>query len=98
MKGTAMPRVWTPLYLLVIIVGTGLSALLTVWGLTSRAAKELLAFSWLPLPLVIAAICVLLYKSWAAIRDGEARTSPAAAVGLSFVPFFNLYWIFQAWY
>lgn len=38
---------------------------------------------------------VLLYKAWSAIQDGHARTTPAAAVGLMFVPLFNLYWQFQ---
>jgi hypothetical protein len=40
---------------------------------------------------------VLTYRMWGAIQDGHARTKPGAAVGLLFVPFFNLYWIFQAY-
>jgi hypothetical protein len=41
---------------------------------------------------------ILLYRMWDAIQDGHARTSPGKAVGLLFVPIFNLYWIFQvAW-
>ncbi len=40
---------------------------------------------------------ILTYKMWKAIQDGHARTAPGAAVGLLFVPFFNLYWIFQAY-
>jgi hypothetical protein len=42
-------------------------------------------------------ILVLTYRMWGAIQDGHARTTPGAAVGLLFVPFFNLYWIFQAY-
>jgi hypothetical protein len=41
---------------------------------------------------------VLLYKAWAAIQDGQARTTPGRAVGFCFIPFFNFYWIFQAFY
>jgi hypothetical protein len=41
---------------------------------------------------------VLLYKAWAAIQDGQARTTPGKAVGFCFIPFFNFYWIFQAFY
>lgn len=41
---------------------------------------------------------VLLYKSWAAIQDGHARTTPARAVGFLFIPFFNFYWAFQAYW
>jgi hypothetical protein len=39
---------------------------------------------------------VLLYKAWSAINDGQARTTPGAAVGFLFIPLFNLYWMFQA--
>jgi hypothetical protein len=46
----------------------------------------------------IVAYLRLLYKAWAAIQDGQARTTPGKAVGLCFIPFFNLYWIFQAFY
>ncbi len=40
---------------------------------------------------------VLTYRMWNAIQDGHARTTPGRAVGLLFVPFFNLYWFFQAY-
>jgi hypothetical protein len=43
------------------------------------------------------AFLVLTYRMWGAIQDGHARTRPGAAVGLLFVPFFNLYWIFQTY-
>ncbi len=39
---------------------------------------------------------VLVYKMWAAIQDGHARTTPGKAVGFMFIPFYNIYWIFQA--
>lgn len=42
--------------------------------------------------------CVLLYDLWATIQDGRARTTPGKAVGFCFIPFFNIYWIFQAWW
>ena len=38
---------------------------------------------------------VLYYKMWESIQDGLARTSPGKAIGFLFIPFFNLYWIFQ---
>lgn len=40
--------------------------------------------------------CILLYRYWYVIQDGKARTSPGKAVGFSFIPFFNLYWMFVA--
>jgi len=39
---------------------------------------------------------ILIYKLWATIQDGPARTTPGKAVGFLFIPFFNLYWVFQA--
>ncbi|RKY06205.1 MAG: hypothetical protein DRP56_07835 [Planctomycetota bacterium] len=39
---------------------------------------------------------VLYYKMWNAIQDGYARTTPGKAVGFMFIPFFNIYWMFQA--
>ncbi len=42
------------------------------------------------------AFCVLVYKMWSAIEDGQAPITPGRAVGLLFVPFYNLYWVFRA--
>ena len=39
----------------------------------------------------------LIRKMWASIQDGHARTTPGKAIGFLFIPFFNLYWIFQVW-
>jgi hypothetical protein len=41
---------------------------------------------------------VIWYKAWASIQDGQARTSPGKAIAFLFIPFFNLYWMFQAIY
>jgi hypothetical protein len=41
---------------------------------------------------------LLLYKAWEVIQDGNARTTPQKAVGFIFIPFYNFYWIFMAWY
>lgn len=39
---------------------------------------------------------VWLYKAWSAVPPQYRSTSPGAAVGLMFVPLFNLYWMFRA--
>jgi len=39
---------------------------------------------------------ILIYRMWQSIQDGHARTTPGKAVGFLFIPFFNLYWMFQA--
>jgi hypothetical protein len=41
---------------------------------------------------------VLLYKMWRAIQGGVARATPGEAVGFLFIPFYNIYWIFQAFW
>jgi len=48
--------------------------------------------------LSIAFSMVLLYFFWDSIREGEkTRITPGKAVGYMFIPFFNLYWSFQAY-
>jgi len=40
---------------------------------------------------------VNLHRAWRCLQfGGYARTTPGKAVGFMFIPFFNLYWIFQA--
>ena len=39
---------------------------------------------------------IFLYRAWAQIQDGRARTTPGKAVGYRFIPFFNFYWEFVA--
>jgi len=41
---------------------------------------------------------VLLGRAWGAIQDGNARMTPGKAIGLSFVPFYSLYWVFPSVY
>lgn len=41
---------------------------------------------------------ILLYKLWSVVQDGRAQTTPGAAVGLMFVPCFNIYWQFVAFW
>lgn len=39
-----------------------------------------------------------LYRSWAIIPADMRRTTPGKAVGFSFIPFFNYYWLFVAYF
>lgn len=41
---------------------------------------------------------VILYKAWQVIQDGQPRTTPGKAVGFLFIPFFNVYWMFIAYW
>jgi len=61
-------------------------------------ALSLVAFGALVLLVVPTVTCSLLvYRMWSALPRDHARTTPGKAVGLSFVPLFNLYWIFQVY-
>ena len=55
----------------------------------------------LGIPLVIyffVVFCMFVHKAWSSIQDGHARTGPCKALGFLFIPFFNFYWIFQAYW
>ena len=94
-------------YLASIGGGLGASLLLSLMSLALSATGEddfipaALGLLVLGLPLLIyavAVIMVLIYKMWAAIEDGAPRTSPGLAVGLMFVPLFNVIWLFQVYW
>lgn len=57
-------------------------------------------YKLLLVPMLINGIAMLslLYKAWASIQDGRARTTPGRAVGFMLVPVFNLYWSFRVIY
>lgn len=83
-----------------IAVGLGIANVLVIAG--SIQAKNgnadalgTIGLAYIPMLYGAIVMLVLYYKMWAAIQDGQARTTPGKAVGLLFVPFFNLYWAFQ---
>ena len=61
-----------------------------VGGLTFFLAFPIIITGW-----IFGAI--LIYRLWEVIPAEIARTTPGKAVGLSFIPFFGLYWIFVAY-
>jgi hypothetical protein len=66
------------------------------WGLASSILLILLGCAAILFGATI--WYLLLYRAWAAIQDGNASTTPEKAVGFIFIPFYNFYWIFKAWY
>lgn len=94
-----------------IVAGGVISLLLSALGLilaqdrtTAPAALVVAAFSLVPLIVVMVLIATTLHAAWKSIAPppvgrgipGYARTTPGKAVGFLFIPFFNLYWVFQA--
>ena len=86
------------IYIAFMIGGAALGGALTAWGATDSKVTELLMFSWLPMMVGVIAQYVFIYRQWKAIDDGQARTSPGKAVGFLFIPFFNIYWIFNIFF
>lgn len=83
------------LYITVYVGGLVLSVALLAIGIAEdEPAPVLLAF----LPLLLAGVVtlILIYRMWSAIDDGTTRPTKGLAIGLLFVPVFNLYWQFRA--
>ncbi|HMO15165.1 MAG TPA: hypothetical protein PKD64_03900 [Pirellulaceae bacterium] len=95
-------------YLLPMIFGwmislTGVAGLLFIAaqgrGRDAEVVPLLIPFAMLPAMLGVAIpLMVLVYKLWAALPASHSRTTPGLAVGLLFIPIFNLYWMFQAFW
>ncbi|MEK6233369.1 MAG: hypothetical protein N2C14_01525, partial [Planctomycetales bacterium] len=67
-------------------------------GRDQAAAALFMIPALLPLILGVVLEMRLLFKMWSAIQDGEPRTTPGEAIGYLFIPGFNLYWMFQAYW
>ena len=81
-------------YLTIILGGIVIGGALFGWGASDRKVAELLMFAWIPVVVGFVFFYILIYKAWAAIYDGQTRTSPGKAVGFLFIPVFNIYWLF----
>jgi len=99
-----MQRISKGAYLAGIIISMGLATLLGIIGqlLTmdrdAEAGGVVMGIAVIPLIAFIIIWAFLIYKMWAAIQDGQAHASPGQAVGFIFIPFYNLYWIFVAYW
>jgi hypothetical protein len=84
------------LYILTIVGGNILTLFFLVLALDPKTTEMAAA---VPIPILLATIfhLMLVYKIWDSIRDGNPRMSPGKAVGFLFIPFFNIYWLFQVY-
>ena len=41
---------------------------------------------------------IMLWQAWAAVQAFDAKTTPGRAVGFLFIPFYNFYWVFVAYW
>jgi hypothetical protein len=103
-----MRPLWKILYFTPMILGWMVSflavAFLAFVFIEGRGRdREVIPFLMFPalLPAMIGVglpFMILVYKAWASIQDGSPRTSPGMAILLLFVPLFNLFWMFQAYW
>ncbi len=102
-----MQELSKPFYLGSIFGSFGLGLVMALLGVAVMAAggddpsPAALGLICLMYPLMIygtVVLAILVYKIWDAIQDGDVRTTPGKAIGFCFIPFFNLYWIFQAYW
>jgi hypothetical protein len=97
-----MNKVSKGLFLGSVGVGFGIATVLIILATVRMKAGSpqeglrLIGVSCIPMLYGGIFMVVLWYKSWAAIQDGHARTTPGKAIGFLFIPFFDFYWIFQA--
>ena len=78
-----------------VAVWLGLAVILLIVG-NFIHSDILIILSYVLMLFVAGVMMTLFYKMWASIQDGYARTSPGKAIGFLFIPFFNIYWAFQA--
>lgn len=81
-------------------IGASIAAtlVLVAMGVAEGGKKgaELVALGWIPVLVCAVLMGSLVYRMWAAIQDGYARTTPNKAVALLFVPIVNFFWAFRA--
>ncbi len=74
---------------------------LFLYGAICVAVGAPLTLLLVGLPILITGavlLAIFLYRAWSILPADEARTAPPLAVGLCFVPFFNLFWNFVAFW
>lgn len=84
------------LYIGAIVGGGILSIAFLVLSMDPKTTEMAAA---VPVPILIVTIfhLMMVYKMWASIQDGAPRMTPGKAVGFLFIPFFNIYWLFQVY-
>ena len=84
------------LYIITIVGGGILALAFTVLAVDPKTTEMAAA---VPIPIVVALIfhLVFVYKFWKSIQGGQPRMTPGKAVGFLFIPFFNIYWLFQVY-
>lgn len=83
-------------YILAIVLGGILTIFFVLLAMNPHTTEMAAA---VPIPALVVMVfhMMLVYKIWASIRDGNPRMTPGKAVGFLFIPFYNIYWLFQVY-
>ena len=60
--------------------------------------SALMCIGYIPMIAYAVLQFILIYKLWKVVQDGYASTSAGKAVGFLFIPLFNYYWMFRAFW
>jgi hypothetical protein len=84
-------------YLFAILGPMTLAMIMSISVAVNSGITELVPF--IPMVATVSAIagCVLVYRMWRSIDDGQSRPSPVAAVLGLMVPVFSIYWAYRVW-
>ncbi len=82
-------------YLVSIVGGIVLQVALRLAASPNNSLGALAALAGLYASIVL---LVMLWKAWKSLQDYTTKITPGLAVGLLFIPIFNMYWIFRAFW
>jgi hypothetical protein len=77
-----------------------LNDLFTAWWILLLCGA-VTAFIFIGIPALIAGVVlqyIMIYRFWETIQSIRPRTTPGKAVGFLFIPFFGIYWIWDAFH
>jgi hypothetical protein len=95
--------------LMVAMMGGGLALVLLAAFMMPQVAKQqgnggaillliMLVAGYIGILIASILNLITLSRAWSCLQHSTPRTTPGKAVGFLFIPFFNLYWLFQAYY
>lgn len=84
-----------PIFL--VSIGAGREVILMSNLMTFLIIPLFFVLILIPLFTYMVLYLIQIYRMWDVINDGHSRATPGEALGYLFVPFYNLYWIFDIW-
>lgn len=98
---TLLASILSFILMIVFFVKGGHTASTAAAGDTAAMAPMMLGFAMYGLCLLCMVLSMIffymnIYRAWSCLSAGAPCTTPGKAIGMLFVPFYNLYWMFVA--